>query len=60
MDRPNPDGWKGGSEDFTFVRTLDGHKSIRRYSDDETANEDTHRNARTTDNADLGVMDYDA
>jgi hypothetical protein len=24
-NRPNPDGWKGGSEDFGFVRTFDGH-----------------------------------
>lgn len=27
MDRPNPPGWKGGSEDFGFIRTLDGHLS---------------------------------
>jgi hypothetical protein len=22
---PRPDGWKGGSEDFGFLRTFDGH-----------------------------------
>jgi hypothetical protein len=26
MPRPNPDGWKGGSEDFDTVWTLHGHK----------------------------------
>jgi len=25
-DRPNPDGWKGGPEDFETVWTLKGHK----------------------------------
>jgi hypothetical protein len=27
MNRPNPEGWKGGSEDFDCVWTLYGHRS---------------------------------
>jgi hypothetical protein len=27
MPRPNPEGWKGGSEDFSTVWTLHGHRS---------------------------------
>jgi len=27
MPRPNPDGWRGGSEDFDTVWTLHGHRS---------------------------------
>ena len=26
MPRPNPEGWRGGSEDFDTVWTLHGHK----------------------------------
>jgi hypothetical protein len=26
MPRPNPEGWKGGSEDFDTVWTLHGHR----------------------------------
>lgn len=25
-ERPNPDGWKGGAEDFETIWTLKGHK----------------------------------
>lgn len=45
---PRPDGWKGGSEDFGFIRTLDGHIATDRYATgDATAeNTESHRNAR--------------
>jgi len=34
---PRPKGWKGGSENFGFLRTLDGHISTDRtgMSDDD-------------------------
>lgn len=48
---PRPDGWKGGSEDFTFVRTLDGHTATERYSVD--GNLEDQRNERSFDEADL-------
>lgn len=60
MDRPNPDGWKGGREDFTFMRTLDGHRTLGEFSEDEVADQDRRENARTTANADLGGAKYDA
>lgn len=47
MDRPNPPGWKGGSEDFGFTRTLDGHLGTTLYEDDNVganANESARRN----------------
>lgn len=55
MDRPNPDGFKGGREDFTFVRTLDGHIS---QSADKSDDFDARRNARTVDDADLSGTNY--
>lgn len=60
MDRPNPDGWKGGREDFTLLRTLDGHRTLGEFSEDETADADKRRNARTTGNVSLSGTDYDA
>lgn len=29
---PRPDGWQGGSEDFAFLRTLDGHEATDRFA----------------------------
>ena len=53
---PRPAGWKGGSEDFGFVRTLDGHIAVDLFdagSDDE--GRFGHRNARHSfEDADLG------
>ena len=55
MGRPNPDGWKGGREDFEFVRTLDGHISLSDQADDI----DARRNARKSlSDADLGNDNY--
>ncbi|HXA31498.1 MAG TPA: hypothetical protein VNV87_04505 [Acidimicrobiales bacterium] len=27
-DYPTPDGWTGGSDDFTFLTTFNGHRSV--------------------------------
>lgn len=27
-DYPVPDGWEGGSDDFTFLTTFSGHRSV--------------------------------
>jgi hypothetical protein len=27
-DHPVPEGWVGGSEDFTFLTTFSGHRSV--------------------------------
>jgi hypothetical protein len=46
---PHPDGWKGGSEDFGFLRTFDGHKASIRdaTSEDQLAeNAELGRNVR--------------
>ena len=59
MDRPNPDGWQGGSEDFTFTRTLDGRRSVNVETDPSLASDfNWRRNTRTPDEADLGGRDY--
>jgi hypothetical protein len=53
---PRPAGWKGGSEDFGFVRTFDGHIAVDLFevgTDDE--GRFGHRNARKGfDRADIG------
>lgn len=36
---PRPEGWKGGSEDFGFLRTLDGHISNDRVGSSLKARE---------------------
>lgn len=55
---PRPDGWKGGSEDFGFLRTFDGHLGTNPYKGDDpgaTADEDARRNVRWGfDQADIG------
>lgn len=48
---PHPDGWKGGSEDFGFLRTFDGHRAIVVHATsgsdlDDNADDDAHRNVR--------------
>jgi len=45
---PRPAGWKGGGEDFGFVRTFDGHVAVDLFGtgDDEEAGRFGHRNAR--------------
>ena len=56
---PHPDGWKGGSEEFGFLRTFDGHKATSRYATDDAdmgdnAYDDAHRNVRWgVDEADI-------
>lgn len=57
MAHPTPEGWKGGSDDFTFVRTLDGHMTGPKdgdWEDDQIKDADMRRNARTTKDAWLG------
>lgn len=55
MVGPRPEGWKGGSDDFEFVRTLDGHLGINFHENSElSSNIEARRNCRTTDNVDLG------
>lgn len=47
-NRPNPAGWKGGSEDFEFTRTFEGHLGTNpNYGGDpgQTADEDSRRNS---------------
>jgi len=53
---PRPAGWKGGGEDFGFVRTFDGHIAVDLF---ETGSDDEgrfgHRNARKGfERADIG------
>lgn len=56
MARPNPDGWRGGSEDFEFLRTYDGHIA---QSDKGADDLDARRNARRNfADADLGSESY--
>jgi hypothetical protein len=44
---PRPDGWKGGSEDFGFLRTLDGHIATDRTGSSSKMNERfTYANVR--------------
>lgn len=46
---PHPAGWKGGSEDFGFLRTFDGHIGSNPYKGDDEgsdADEDARRNVR--------------
>lgn len=59
-ERPNPDGWVGGSEDFGFVRTFDGHRSLIPGVDEQEklVEADFRRNERRGDNADLGGEHY--
>lgn len=55
---PRPEGWKGGSEDFSIVRTLDGHIADDRFKVDE-GDFSLHRNERTGfEQADLKGDDY--
>jgi len=59
-NRPNPEGFVGGSEDFTFTRTLDGHMGINPFDESPRVSDfDWRRNSRHTDEADLGA-DYHA
>lgn len=58
-NRPNPDGWQGGGEDFEFVRTLDGHIGVNVFTDpDLAADIDYRRNSRSFERANLGGL-YD-
>lgn len=61
---PRPDGWKGGSEDFGFLRTFDGHLGTNPYKGDDDgmcADEDARRNVRQGfDEADIGTAYGDA
>lgn len=59
---PRPDGWQGGSEDFGFLRTFDGHLASDRFSvgdEDTDANLTPGRNVRDGfAEADLSGTDY--
>lgn len=56
QSRPNPEGWKGGPEDFGFIRTFDGHISTDRYHYDDGR---SHRNAKKSlADADLNGLGY--
>lgn len=59
---PRPDGWTGGSEDFSFLRTLDGHRGVNPFytPGDPAADADWRRNAKHGFvEADLGGIDGD-
>lgn len=43
---PRPKGWKGGSENFGFLRTFDGHLGVNVETDEEFAAEDSRRNVK--------------
>lgn len=59
MARPNPDGWRGGSEDFTFTRQLEGRRAVNLETDEDLAADiEWRRNSRTPRDADLSG-DYD-
>lgn len=49
MDRPNPPGWQGGSEDFGWVAQAEfGHMGINKRTDSSIASDiDWRRNARS-------------
>jgi hypothetical protein len=52
---PRPDGWKGGSEDFGFLRTLDGHIATDRVGTNDPTAVFGYANVRWGfDEADLG------
>ena len=58
---PRPAGWKGGGEDFGFLRTFDGHRAPNLVGtpdgDDERFG---YSNVRWGfDDADIGGKDYD-
>lgn len=53
---PRPDGWQGGSEDFGFIRTFDGHIAEDMFAtgEDTDCNTRSNRNARKSfEEADL-------
>ena len=55
MTGPRPDGWKGGSDDYEIVRTLDGHLPTMWNMDPASAvNIDFLRNDRGPGRRDLG------
>lgn len=46
IDGPDPQfpaDWQGGSKDFGFVRTFDGHRSLNRFATTEWGEEDFER-----------------
>lgn len=45
-ERPNPEGWVGGSEDFGFLTTQDGHRSVDRFATGDDPAKFGRRNAR--------------
>jgi hypothetical protein len=53
---PRPAGWKGGGEDFGFVRTFDGHIAVDLFESGSTdEGRFGHRNARKGfERADIG------
>jgi hypothetical protein len=53
---PHPDGWKGGSEDFGFLRTFDGHKAVIVHA---TSDSDRAENAEQQRNVRWGTSEAD-
>lgn len=57
---PRPEGWQGGSEDFDFLRTFDGHRAADHYATGD-ADKFGGRNDRDGfDSADIGGSYGDA
>lgn len=53
--RPNPDGWKGGPEDFGFITTQRGHITHNVMEDpDDFACEVGRNAAKSLDDFDYG------
>jgi hypothetical protein len=55
---PRPKGWKGGSEDFGFLRTFDGHIATDKTSSEEHDQFGSANVRWGFDSADIGG-DYD-
>lgn len=58
---PRPEGWQGGSEDFGFIRTLDGHLAEDHFATGAEAEDNVRsgRNARKSfEDADLSGEGY--
>lgn len=51
---PRPDDWKGGSEDFGFLRTFDGHIAVDLFATSDEEGRFGRRNTRKSfESADL-------
>ena len=43
MERPNPEGWEGGSEDFGFLSTFHGHVGVNLETEGAIASDQSWR-----------------